>query len=108
MGWRRRLPLLWAATVLGTIVLLAVVADRVAPAGPNEQEITRRLTPPALAGGSWSRPGTDELGRDVPSRLLHGARVSLTVGFLAVVVSCPVGVVIGLAAGFFGGWSTAR
>jgi peptide/nickel transport system permease protein len=105
MRWRRRLPVLWAATVLGAIVLLAVVADRVAPAGPNDQEITRRLAPPALAGGTWSRPlGTDELGRDVLSRLLHGARVSLTVGLLAVAVSCPVGVVIGLASGFLGGW----
>jgi peptide/nickel transport system permease protein len=103
--WRARLPLLAAGGVLALIVLLAVFADRVAPAGPNEQDIAARLRPPALAGGSWSRPlGTDELGRDVLSRLLHGGRVSLAVGLLAVAVSCPLGVVVGLASGFLGGW----
>ena len=103
--WRRQLPALTAGGVLAGIVLLAVFADRVAPAGPTEQDITARLRPPAMIGGSWSRPlGTDELGRDVLSRLLHGGRVSLTVGLLAVAVSCPLGVVIGLASGFFGGW----
>lgn len=105
MRWRRRLPVLGAGTTLGVILLCAALAGHVAPTGPNEPEITRRLTPPAFAGGSWSRPlGTDELGRDVLSRLLHGARVSLTVGLLSVAVSCPIGVVIGLSAGFFGGW----
>jgi peptide/nickel transport system permease protein len=102
---RGRLPVLAAGGVLAVVVLLAVFADRVAPAGPNEQDITARLTPPAMAGGTWSRPlGTDELGRDVLSRLLHGGRVSLAVGLLAVAVSCPLGVVVGLASGFFGGW----
>ena len=76
-----------------------------APAGPNDQDIAARLRPPAMVGGTWSRPlGTDELGRDVLSRLLYGGRVSLMVGLLAVAVSCPLGVVIGLASGFFGGW----
>jgi peptide/nickel transport system permease protein len=103
--WRTRLPVLGAGVVVGSIVLLAVFAGWVAPAGPNDQDITARLRPPAFAGGNWSRPlGTDELGRDVLSRLLHGGRVSLTVGLLAVAVSCPLGVVIGLASGFFGGW----
>jgi peptide/nickel transport system permease protein len=105
MKWRRRLPMLVAGGVLASIVLLAIFADRVAPAGPTDQDITARLRPPAMIGGSWSRPlGTDELGRDVLSRLLYGGRVSLTVGLLAVAVSCPLGVVIGLASGFFGGW----
>jgi len=105
MRRRPSLAVLGAAAVLAVVVLLTIFADRVAPAGPNEQDITARLRPPALAGGSWSRPlGTDELGRDVLSRLLYGGRVSLTVGLLAVAVSCPIGVVIGLAAGFLGGW----
>ena len=96
---------LGAGVVLAAVVLLAVCADWVAPARPNEQDITARLRPPVLAGGTWSRPlGTDELGRDVLSRLLYGGRVSLAVGLLAVAVSCPLGVVVGLASGFFGGW----
>jgi peptide/nickel transport system permease protein len=103
--WRPRPSVLAAGAVVAVVVLLTVFADWVAPAGPNEQNITARLRPPALAGGSWSRPlGTDELGRDVLSRLLYGGRVSLMVGLLAVAVSCPLGVVIGLASGFFGGW----
>jgi peptide/nickel transport system permease protein len=94
-----------AGGILGAIALLVLFADRLAPAGPNDQDITARLTPPAFAGGTWRRPlGTDELGRDVLSRLLHGGRVSLAVGVLAVAVSCPLGVVVGLASGFFGGW----
>jgi peptide/nickel transport system permease protein len=103
--WRGRLLVLVAGGVLTAIVLLALFADRVAPAGPNDQDIAARLRPPAMVGGTWSRPfGTDELGRDVLSRLLYGGRVSLMVGLLAVAVSCPLGVVIGLASGFFGGW----
>jgi len=103
--WRGRLLVLVAGSVLTAIVLLALFADRVAPAGPNDQDIAARLRPPAMVGGTWSRPlGTDELGRDVLSRLLYGGRVSLMVGLLAVAVSCPLGVVIGLASGFFGGW----
>ena len=106
MSRRRARPsVLAAAAVVAAVVLLTVCADWVAPARPNEQDITARLRPPAMAGGAWSRPlGTDELGRDVLSRLLHGGRVSLAVGLLAVAVSCPLGVVIGLASGFFGGW----
>ena len=106
MSRRRARPsVLAAAAVVAAVVLLTVFADWVAPARPNEQDITARLRPPAMAGGAWSRPlGTDELGRDVLSRLLHGGRVSLAVGLLAVAVSCPLGVVIGLASGFFGGW----
>ena len=103
--WRGRLLVLVAGAILTAIVLLALFADRVAPAGPNDQDIAARLRPPAMVGGTWSRPlGTDELGRDVLSRLLYGGRVSLMVGLLAVAVSCPLGVVIGLASGFFGGW----
>jgi peptide/nickel transport system permease protein len=105
MRWRTRRAALVAGAIVAAIALLAVFADWVAPVGPNDQDITARLRPPALAGGSWNRPlGTDELGRDVLSRLLHGGRVSLTVGLVAVAVSCPLGVLVGLASGFLGGW----
>ena len=106
---RVRPSVLAAGVVLAAVVLLAVCADWVAPARPNEQDITARLRPPALAGGTWSRPlGTDELGRDVLSRLLYGARVSLAVGLWRWRSRAPLGVVVGLVSGFFGGWIDAR
>ena len=89
-----------AAAVLAAIVIAAVFAERVAPYGPNEQDITQRLRPPDPRGGHML--GTDEVGRDILSRLFHGARVSLLVGVIAVAVSCPIGVLVGLVAGYVG------
>ena len=90
----------WLA--LGALVVVAggaLFADRLAPFGPGEQDITRRLRPPATAGHVL---GTDELGRDILSRLLHGGRVSLLVGVIAVGLSCPVGMLVGVTAGYAG------
>jgi peptide/nickel transport system permease protein len=90
----------WAATVaLAAILVAAVFAPWVAPYGPNEQDITLRLKPPGTAGHLL---GTDEVGRDILSRLIHGARVSLLVGVIAVVLSCPVGLLVGVVAGYTG------
>jgi peptide/nickel transport system permease protein len=92
------------AIVLGSVVA-AVLAPALAPDDPVRNDLLTRLTPPAwLEGGSWRHPlGTDTLGRDVVSRLLYGARVSLVVGFSAVVLAGVLGVVLGLAAGYYGG-----
>jgi peptide/nickel transport system permease protein len=87
-----------AAVVLGVILVAAVFADTLAPYGANEQDITKRLRPP----GREHVLGTDEVGRDILSRLVHGARVSLLVGAIAVAVSCPIGVLVGLLAGYIG------
>ena len=86
-----------AALVLVTVG--AVFAERLAPFRPGEQDITQRLKPPGLGGHLL---GTDELGRDILSRLLHGARVSLLVGVIAVGLSCPVGMLVGVVAGYAG------
>jgi peptide/nickel transport system permease protein len=92
-------PVLWlAALTLGVILVAAVFADTLAPYGASEQDITKRLRPP----GREHVLGTDEVGRDILSRLVHGARVSLLVGVIAVAVSCPIGVLVGLLAGYFG------
>jgi len=100
----RHLPLLTGGALLAAIVLVAVFADRLAPASPLAPDITQRLRPPVFAGGAWPRPlGTDELGRDVLSRLMFGSRISLLVGVLAVALSCPVGVLIGVVSGYLGG-----
>ncbi len=93
------LPFWLAVGALLAVVVGAVLADRLAPFGPGEQDITRRLEPPALRGHVL---GTDELGRDILSRLLHGGRVSLLVGVIAVGLSCPVGMLVGVTAGYAG------
>jgi peptide/nickel transport system permease protein len=88
-----------AGAVLAVIVLAAVFAEAIAPYGPNEQDITTRLRPPDLGAHVL---GTDEVGRDILSRLIYGARISLLVGVIAVAVSCPVGVLVGIVAGYTG------
>jgi len=105
--WVRRkdnLPLTIGILVVGSFALAAVLADVLTPYGPNDMAISLRLKPPLwLTGGIRGHPlGTDELGRDMLTRLIHGARISLLVGVLAVAISGPVGVVIGLVAGHGG------
>ena len=98
------------AAILGTLVLLVVVgaaltAPYVAPHDPARQSLLRRFTPPVWEkGGNGAYPlGTDQVGRDILSRLIHGARISLIVGVAAVVVSLLVGVSLGLLSGFLAG-----
>jgi len=87
------------------MVSAAVAAPWVAPHDPAKQSLLRRFTPPLWqAGGNATYPlGTDQVGRDVLSRIIHGARISLLVGVAAVLVSLVVGVSAGLASGFLGG-----
>ncbi|HUG37003.1 MAG TPA: ABC transporter permease [Candidatus Limnocylindrales bacterium] len=91
--------------ILITVVGAAIFAPQVAPHDPARQSLIRRLTPPvwAPAGDTRFPLGTDQVGRDILSRIIHGARISLIVGVAAVVVSLTVGVSLGLASGFFGG-----
>lgn len=85
--------------------LIAVFANVIAPHAPAEQFRDALLHPPVWQdGGSWKFIlGTDDVGRDVLSRLMYGARLSLLVGCLVVVLSLISGVVLGLIAGYFGG-----
>ena len=91
--------------VIVASVVLAALAPALAPADPIRNDLLARLAPPMwMDGGSARHPlGTDTLGRDVVSRLLYGARVSLLVGFAAVLVAGVVGVALGLVAGYYGG-----
>lgn len=87
------------------IVLAAVLADVVAPYAPDEQIRTALLVPPFWAGGTGGYIfGTDDVGRDIFSRIVHGARLSLFVGLLVVTISLAAGIFLGLLAGFFRGW----
>lgn len=99
--WRRfcrhRLAL-FSSVVLGIIVLATLLAPFLAPYGPND-----------LVGGFSDAPskefllGTDQIGRDVLSRLLYATRISLLVGVMATVISTVIGVILGLVSGYFGG-----
>lgn len=89
------------------LVLFALggsIGPLVSPHDPNGVDLSRTLRPPLLFGGSWSFPlGTDQLGRDILSRLLTGARVSLLVALTVVVLAGAIGVLVGVIAGYYGG-----
>jgi peptide/nickel transport system permease protein len=105
--WRETLGLLArnptaavAAVVLLLIVVIALLDETFAPEEPNAISVPDRLQAP-----SWEHPfGTDDLGRDIFSRVVLGAGVSLRVGFLAVGIALVIGTAIGLLAGFYGRW----
>ncbi|MFF5996676.1 ABC transporter permease [Lysinibacillus sp. KU-BSD001] len=81
-------------------ILLAIIGPYIAPQGINEQNLAERLVPPSSE--YWF--GTDDLGRDIFSRILHGTRISLTVGFTAVILSAVTGSFLGIIAGYYGRW----
>jgi peptide/nickel transport system permease protein len=93
--------------VLLLIILMALLAGVLSPHDPYDQQLARKLIPPiwhASTKATWDHVlGTDHLGRDYLSRLLHGAQVSLMIGFAAMVISGVIGTVIGVLAGYFGG-----
>ncbi|HBH01634.1 MAG TPA: peptide ABC transporter permease [Candidatus Rokubacteria bacterium] len=93
------------AAIVGVAVLSALAAPLLAPRDPYRQAIGDRLLPPVWsAGGTWQHAlGTDPLGRDTLSRIIYGARVSISAGALAVAFSMVLGVLMGLLAGFFRG-----
>jgi len=92
-----------AITVL--VLLASVFAPWVAPKDPLALDPARRLLPPAwMEGGAWTYPlGTDQVGRDILSRLIYGSRISMLVGLSAVTISATIGVLLGLISGFYGG-----
>jgi peptide/nickel transport system permease protein len=100
----RRAPLLPTAIIF-VFVLLAIVANLVAPGDPYEQSLRLRFKPPVWEeGGSWKHPlGTDRLGRDLLSRIIFGARVSLAVGVFTVALAGLIGAAVGLVAGYYRG-----
>jgi len=92
--------------ILTVLMLTAIFADVIAPYNPEIGTLGDRFQPPAwLTGGSTAHLlGTDHLGRDVLSRLIFGARVSMVVGFMAVIFAGVVGTVLGVLSGYLGGW----
>src|SRR5919108_4963652 len=102
----RRLVAAGAGFVL-LLAVMAVTAPWIAPQDPVRQSLRARLAAPTLAAadGRAHLLGTDHLGRDVLSRTMFGARVSLVVGFAAVVVGSLVGAALGILAGYRAGWT---
>lgn len=90
----------WGSVLVGLLVMLALGAQWLAPFDPSRQALADRLLPPSLH--HWM--GTDQYGRDVLSRLIYGARISLAVGLVAVTIYVLIGTTIGSIAGFYGGW----
>lgn len=102
---RRHLSLVVGLGIVALLVAMALLAPLIASHDPIEQNLARRLVPPAWmdGGGPANWLGTDHLGRDYLSRLIHGARVSLGVGFGVVLVAGTIGTVLGIVSGYFGG-----
>jgi peptide/nickel transport system permease protein len=94
------------ALILGCIAFLAIFANLLAPHNPEIGSLTARFKPPVWQTGGSAKYllGTDQLGRDELSRLIFGARVSMVVGFTAVIFAGAVGTTLGIVSGYLGGW----
>ncbi len=100
----RRISRSWGGVIGGGFLILLVVVALAAPVLTPYDPIKMSPTE-ALQSPSWSHPaGTDRLGRDIMTRIMYGARISLQLGFISVGISMIVGGFLGLMAGFFGGW----
>lgn len=99
-------PLVWSFLfVLASFVVAAIFADLIAPHDPTQNNLIGRLQPPAFVNGGSADHllGTDQLGRDLLSRIIHGARVSLAIAFLGTLFGAALGAVCGLTSGFLRG-----
>ncbi|HXF83107.1 MAG TPA: ABC transporter permease [bacterium] len=103
-AWRRLRRNRWALVglaIVGAFALAALFAPYVAPANPIEQDLDAQMRPPSRQ----HLLGTDDLGRDLLSRIIYGGRVSLTVGVVSVTLALACGTALGLLAGFYGRWA---
>jgi len=91
--------------IFGSVVFTAIFAPKIAPHDPLKQTLKVSKQPPAWnVGGSWEYPlGTDNLGRDIFSRIVYGSRVSLLVGFCGALIAAVIGLLLGLFSGYKGG-----
>ncbi|MFX0560752.1 ABC transporter permease [Tepidibacillus infernus] len=89
-------------------ILSATFAPVIAPFEPDQADLRARLAPPSWADESGESPyllGSDQVGRDLLTRIIYGARISLMVGIISVLISMVIGVILGLIAGYFGKWA---
>lgn len=98
--WRQHRSMVVGGTLVAAVILIAVLAPVLTPHDVEAMDMANRL-----AGPSVAHPlGTDNFGRDLWARMAHGARVSLTIGIVSVTAAALLGTLVGLAAGFYGGW----
>lgn len=103
-AWRRfrhHPPAMIGLGIVVTFVVLAAAAPLISPYDPVAQDLRSAIQPPSAE--HWF--GTDQLGRDIATRLMYGARISLMIGVLAVLIGMVVGVPLGMLAGYYGGWA---
>jgi peptide/nickel transport system permease protein len=100
----KRLPVI-PVFIVSALIFTSIFADFLAPYGFNEQSLPNRLKPPCWVEGGSTKYilGTDLLGRDVLSRLIYGARVSLLISVMGILVAGSIGAVLGVVSGFYGG-----
>ncbi|MDP9478331.1 MAG: ABC transporter permease, partial [Actinomycetota bacterium] len=91
----------FGTAVISLFILMAVFAPLIAPYDPLQQDLVNKFAGPSRE----HLMGQDELGRDILSRVIYGARISLTAGLAAVGIATALGTLVGLVAGFFGGWA---
>ena len=101
----RSYPLIPAFVLLVLLIIPAITADWLAPHDPIHGVVMDRRQPPVFFGGTWKYPlGTDRIGRDILSRIMYGARVSLSISLVGIFVGGIIGASLGMLAGYFGGW----
>lgn len=100
LAFRRNPTAMLGLGIVVTLFLMALLAPVLAPYSPIEQNLDMRLMPPSA--DHWL--GTDDLGRDILSRILYGAQTTLVIVFLVVIIVAPLGLLVGTVAGYFGGW----
>ena len=102
------LPVVPVFILVFLLIIPALTADFLAPHDPVTGSIPKRLKPPVFFGGTWEFPlGTDRLGRDILSRIMHGAKVSLSISLVGILLGGVLGTALGLIAGYFRGLADA-
>ncbi len=100
-----RVPIVPIVILLVVLIIPALFADWIAPHDPYKSNLRARLEPPVFFGGTWEYAlGTDRLGRDILSRIMHGARYALGISMIGIVLGALVGTALGLISGYLRGW----
>ena len=103
---KKRPPAMIGLVCLIIVILFAIIPGFFSPLDPIDQDLIRYIKPPGFTdkAGNVYHLGTDQQGRDILSRIIWGSRISLLVGITAVLISGFIGISVGIAAGYFGGW----